>query len=166
MPGRLAGEGNAAPEFKNGKKTFEAVLRSSCPIDIIIISLGTNDLLTKYNKKVEEIINDLEWYTNIINLYNENCDVRNKYFNNRTPEIYYIMPFDIQEPTDKVMNKLIKIKREHIICHFKEKKYNIIIPENMTYFKDKIHINYNGHKVMANLVHNYIKAKEKEVVIK
>lgn len=124
MPGRLAGEGNAAPEFKNGKKTFEAVLRSSCPIDIIIISLGTNDLLTKYNKKVKEIINDLEWYTNIINLYNENCDVRNKYFNNRTPEIYYIMPFDIQEPTDKVMNKLIKIKREHIICHFKEK--NII----------------------------------------
>ena len=156
LPGRLAGEGNLDQEFKNGKKTFEAILRSVCPIDIIIISLGTNDLLMKYNKKTEKIIEDLEWYTNIINLYNNNKIIKKKYFNNKKPKIIYIMPSDFEDIVNKTANEIIKYKRQQIICYFEKNKYNIVIPNGVTFFKDKIHLNYNGHKVMANLVFNYI----------
>ena len=110
----------------------------------------------KYKKKTEKIIEDLEWYTNIINLYNNNKIIRKKYFNNKKPKIIYIMPSDFEDIVNKTANEIIKYKRQQIICYFEKNKYNIVIPNGVTFFKDKIHLNYNGHKVMANLVFNYI----------
>ena len=66
------------------------------------------------------------------------------------------MPSDFEDIVNKTANEIIKYKRQQIICYFEKNKYNIVIPNGVTFFKDKIHLNYNGHKVMANLVFNYI----------
>ena len=62
LPGRIAGNEECEKEYKNGKDSFISTFRVNAPVDIVIISLGTNDLQKKYNKSAEQIINDLNWY--------------------------------------------------------------------------------------------------------
>ena len=62
LPGRLAGNDENIKKYKNGQDTFISTFRTNAPVDIIIISLGTNDLQLKYNKTSEKIISDLLWY--------------------------------------------------------------------------------------------------------
>ena len=52
------GGGNDEKEkvYKNGKDYFIATFRTQAPVDVLIISLGTNDLQLKYNKDYMKII--------------------------------------------------------------------------------------------------------------
>ena len=49
LPGRLAGNDEKEKVYKNGKDSFIATFRTQAPVDVLIISLGTNDLQLKYN---------------------------------------------------------------------------------------------------------------------
>lgn len=153
LPGRLAGLDEVEEPYKNGKTTFEAILKTSSPVDIIIISLGTNDLQLKYNKTSINIIEDLKWYQEtILRIYSEKSL---KYFNNKIPKIYYILPINF-EYIDYIFDETCEEKRLDIIKYFKDNdNYNCIISGNLP-LSDGIHLNLLGHNQLANIVYEKI----------
>lgn len=151
LPGRLAGKGKKVKAFKNGKKTFELIFKTNSPVDIIIIALGTNDLLTKHHKSSKLIVKDLKWYTKEIEKYYNDNFYKNKYFYKEKPQILYILPPVFFDTNDK-KNREITIKREKIINYFENSDYKIIIPKDISLLKDNIHFDYRGHEQMAKIV--------------
>jgi lysophospholipase L1-like esterase len=157
LPGRLAGNEEVEKKYKNGMDTFMSTFKTCAPVDIVIISLGTNDFQLKYNKSKDKIIEDLKWYTEQIKLEFEDDSI--KYFNKKMPKIYYIMPinFDYDE---YLFDENSEKKRNEVIKYFKNNKnYNVIIPEKTT-LSDGIHLDYNGHNYIANLVYERITKDE------
>lgn len=154
LPGRLAGNDEESKQYKNGQYTFTSTFRTNAPVDIIIISLGTNDLQLKYNKTSEKIISDLLWYKEKIEESFSDCEDRKKYFNNKMPKIIYILPinFDYKVNAKEIFDDECEKKRQEIIKFFKCKKINIITSNDMDLFDDGIHLNHNGHEAMADLV--------------
>ena len=79
LPGRLAGNDEKEKLYKNGQSTFECIFRTSSPVDIVIIALGTNDLQLKYHKSIQQITDDLVWYEKkIYELYDDHCRCRRR----------------------------------------------------------------------------------------
>lgn len=154
LPGRLAGNDEKIKRYKNGKETFISTFRTNAPVDIIIISLGTNDLQLKYNKTSKKIINDLLWYKETIEESFKDIEDRKKYFNNKMPKLIYILPinFDYKVNAKEIFNNECEIKRQEIIKYFKDQKIKAITSNNMNLFEDGIHLNNNGHETMASLV--------------
>lgn len=153
LPGRIAGNEDIEKKYKNGKDTFISTFRTCAPVDIVIIALGTNDLQLKYNKTKTQIIEDLKWYQEQIELEFEDDSL--KYFNRKMPKIYYLMPinFDYME---YFFDESSEKKRQEIIKYFKDsKKYNVIIPNNTT-LSDGIHLDYDGHSYIASIVYERI----------
>lgn len=154
LPGRLAGNEEIIKPYKNGKDTFISTFRTNAPVDIVIISLGTNDLQIKYNKKSKDIINDLLWYKNKLEESFEDEEDKIKYFNNKMPKIIYILPinFDYKVNASVIFDEESEEKRQEIIKYFKKQNINAIIANNLDLFEDGIHLSYQGHEEMANLV--------------
>ena len=154
LPGRLAGNDEITKKYKNGKDTFKSTFRTNAPVDIVIISLGTNDLQLKYNKTSEKIINDLLWYTEILEESFNDVEDRKKYFNGKNLKIIYILPinFDYKVNAREIFNSECERKRQEIIKYFKNQNINIIIADDMDLFEDGIHLSYQGHEKMAELV--------------
>lgn len=164
LPARLAGNDEKEKKYKNGKDSFLAIFRTNAPLDILVIALGTNDLQIKYNKSSESIINDLLWYTNIIKESFADLEDRQKYFvNNRLPQIYYLLPpnFDYQNNAKDVLNEESEQKRQEIIKYFKKNVANSIIVDNLPLFNDGIHLSYEGHQKVADIVKEVLIANEK-----
>ena len=157
LPGRIAGSENKDKPYKNGKDTFMATFKSCSPVDMVIIALGTNDLQEKYNKTSKQIIDDLKWYNEQIKLEYEDDPV--KYFNKKYPKIYYILPTNF-DTSDEQFNMNSEKKRQEIFKNFKStKEYTTIIPKNLT-LSDGLHLDYDGHNDMANLVYERISTNE------
>lgn len=150
LPGRLAGNNEVIKKYKNGKDNFLSTLKTKSPLDTIIIMLGTNDLQIKYNKEAKEIIEDLLWYKEITEKEYEDIDNKKKYFNNKFPRFIYILPpnFNAKE----VFNEKSEKNRQEIIKYFKETTIEHIVLENIPLFEDNIHLNYQGHQILADLV--------------
>ncbi len=164
LPARLAGNDEKEKKHKNGKDSFLAIFRTNAPLDILVIALGTNDLQIKYNKSSESIINDLLWYTNIIKESFADLEDRQKYFvNNRLPQIYYLLPpnFDYQNNAKDVLNAESEQKRQEIIKYFQKNVANSIIVDNLPLFNDGIHLNYEGHQKVADIVKEVLVSNEK-----
>ena len=71
------------------------------------------------------------------------------------PKIYYLMPINF-DYLEYFFDESSENKRQEIIKYFKNnKKYNVIIPNNTT-LSDGIHLDYNGHDYIANLVYERI----------
>ncbi len=62
LPGRIAGDLQADEAWYNGRDVFRALLISHSPLDVIIISLGTNDFQKRYDRSAEQIASDILWY--------------------------------------------------------------------------------------------------------
>lgn len=154
LPGRLAGNEEKFKPYKNGKDTFISTFRTNAPVDIVIISLGTNDLQIKYNKKSKDIINDLLWYKNKLEESFEDEEDKIKYFNNKMPKIIYILPinFDYKVNASVIFDEECEEKRQEIIKYFKKQNINAIIANNLDLFEDGIHLSYQGHEEMSKLV--------------
>lgn len=158
LPGRLAGNDEIKKQYKNGRFSFLTILKTALPVDVIIIALGSNDLNLKYNKDSKSIVQDLLWYKSIITEEFQDEETRKKYFNNIFPEIIYILPpnFEIGEETENIFNVNSENIRQEIISYFKDKNENIIVVNNISLFKDGIHLSYEGHKELADIVKEYI----------
>lgn len=150
LPGRLAGSNEKEKKYKNGQDTFISTFRTQAPLDYIIIMLGTNDLQIKYNKTAKTIIKDLLWYEDCLKNQFEDLDDQKKYFNNKMPEILYILPANFNEPL--IFNEKSQKARTKIIDYFESSDKNYIKLENMPLFEDGIHLNYEGHEIVARKV--------------
>lgn len=161
LPGRIAGNEDISKPFKNGKDTFLSVFRTSAPVDILIIALGTNDLQIKYDKTSNDIINDLLWYKKVLEESYEDLEDRKKYFKNeKLPKLIYILPinFDYKVDASVVFNESSEKKRKEIIEYFKNNKkdFEIIEVNNAKLFKDGIHLNYEGHEQIVKAVESVV----------
>lgn len=156
LPGRLAGSDELIKTYKNGKDTFIATFRTKAPVDFVFIMLGTNDLQMKYNKSADSIIKDLLWYQECIKQQFDDIDDRKKYFvDNKMPKIYYILPPNFNEPL--IFNEQSSLARESIINYFANSNFNYVLLENMPLFDDGIHLNYDGHRIVADKIYEVIK---------
>lgn len=154
LPGRVAGNFDKEKKYKNGASTFLSIYRTCAPIDILIISLGTNDLQMKYNRTEKQIIKDLLWYKKQVEELYEDDENKIKYFKDcKMPTIIYILPinFDYEVNASVIFNNKSEEIRQKIISYFKDKE-NVIISNDMNLFDDGIHLNYDGHQQMAKLV--------------
>ena len=156
LPGRIAGNEELEKKYKNGKDTFLSTFRTNAPVDIVIIFLGTNDLQIKYNKTAQQIIDDLNWYKEELEKSFEDLEDRKKYFADKFPKIIYILPinFDYKVNASVVFNEKSESKRQEIIKYF-SKYDNVIVGNDLELFDDGIHLNYEGHKKMSELVEDF-----------
>lgn len=158
LPGRIAGNEEKEKNYKNGKNTFISIFKSHSPIDVLIISLGTNDLQIKYNKTSNKIIEDLIWYKKQIeDMYNSND--KDKYLDNKMPQIIYILPFnfDYKENASIIFNYEKELERQKIIKYFNDNNIKYLSFNNIDLLKDGIHLSYIGHEKLANNVFEVIK---------
>ncbi|MCI8575779.1 MAG: hypothetical protein HFI09_04845 [Bacilli bacterium] len=162
LPGRIAGNEENVKKYKNGKDAFISTFKTNAPVDLVIIALGTNDLQIKYNKSSQEIINDLLWYKKFL----ENCyldlDDRKKFFKNENlVKIIYILPinFDYKKNAKNIFTIDSERKRQEIIKYFvaNEKEKTVVLNE-MPLFDDGIHLNYDGHQKMANIIQEVLES--------
>lgn len=152
LPGRLAGNDNKEEIYKNGMDAFECIYKSNAPVDIVIISLGTNDLNKKFNKSSEKIIEDLLWYEKKINeIYINRPE---KYFNNKYPKIYYILPINFN--IERSFNEESEIKRQNIIKYFKDNKQKQSIIIDHVDLVDGLHLSIIGHDTVAKEIYNFL----------
>ena len=152
LPGRIAGNDEKLEIFKNGKDNFVTIFRSAAPVDKIIIALGSNDLQDKYNKSAKQLIEDLLWYKKELEEWFNIEKYRNKYFNNKFPEIIYILPSNIKA-TDIFHN--VEERRNEIIDYFKDKE-NYIVLNDLELVSDGLHFNVEDHIKMADKVLEYL----------
>ncbi len=163
LPGRLAGDNETIKTYKNGKSNFISTFRTTAPIDMIIIALGTNDLQTKYDKTAKDIINDLVWYKETIEKSYNDPEDRKKYFiNNKLPTIIYILPinFDYKKNANTIFNENSEKKRQEIIKFFEENNFNFVVSSDMPLFDDGIHLNFEGHKKQADIIERVVNEYE------
>lgn len=158
LPGRIAGD-YEEKKFKNGLEQFMSTFRTCAPVDKIIISLGTNDLQIKYNKTYKEIFDVLMEYKNQLKIMFEDSVDKVKYFNDIFPEFIFIMPinFDYKNEASIILNEKSEEERLNLIKYFQKSNEKIIVLENATLFNDGIHLDYNGHEQMANIVYEALK---------
>lgn len=159
LPGRIAGNEEKEKTFKNGKDTFISTFRTNAPVDMIIISLGTNDLQFKYNKDSNKIINDLLWYKEVIENMYEDLDDKKKYLDNKMPEILYILPFnfDYKVNASMIFDDKKEEERLKIIKYFNDNNIKNIYFNDIELFEDGIHLSYEGNKRLAEKVYEVIK---------
>lgn len=159
LPGRVAGSDEEIKKYKNGKDSFVSTFRTNAPVDVIIISLGTNDLQVKYNKDAKDIINDLIWYRQVIEDCYQDLDDREKYFvANKLPKYIYILPinFDYKKNAKDIFDENSEKKRQDIIDYFKKNNIESVVLDNMSLFEDGIHLDYDGHKKQADIMEEVI----------
>ena len=156
LTGRIAGCEEIS--YKNGKDTFISTFKTNAPLDIVIISLGTNDLQIKYNKSEYDINKDLLWYKKILEeMYN--TDNKDKYFNNKFPKIIYILPFnfDYKENASIIFSQEKEEERQKIIEYFNKNNIDNIYFNDIELFEDGIQLNYEGHKRVADKLFGVVK---------
>lgn len=159
LPGRIAGNDEINKKYKNGLDTFLSTFRTNAPINQIIIMLGTNDLQIKYQKKSKQIFNDLLEYSKIIEQQFIDIDDQKKYFiNNKIPKITYILPinFDYQKNAKEIFDEESEKRRLEVINQFQNSKLNYIIVDQISLFNDGIHLDFEGHQKLANIVKEYL----------
>jgi len=139
--GRVAGDFRSNKPECNGKSAFAEIYNNAGSVDIVIIALCTNDLQVRFNRSVDDIVNDLMWYKSV----------------SQGSELVYILPPNFSVSDDSGPEFTIKSQklRGQIIAN-KEKLTNCIIVDNIE-LSDGIHFSANGHKLMAIIVGKKLK---------
>ncbi len=148
--GRIAGNHDPIDVHRNGKVSFEVALRTACPVDLLIVALGTNDLKDKYHLSPEDIFNDLLWYKyRTIHYAKEDEDMTNKkpivMFVN-TPNYISGEYFHVPQEKRALLNDMLNASGEITIDLGK-----------LELSKDGVHYSKADHKVVADVIFKKIK---------
>lgn len=150
LPGRVAGLIDS-DNSKSGKDTFMQIFKNWAPVDMIIIMLGTNDLQVKYKRKSIDIFNDLKSYKEKIEDLYIDLDNRRKYFKERLPKFIFITPVKFDYKNNDMFN--YNSFKEYVnLRSMMKKSFGDVIDANGLELEDGIHLNKEGHKMLAELV--------------
>jgi len=140
--GRIAGNYRSNKPECNGQSSFYQIYGKVGHVDVVMVALGTNDFQERFSRTADDIINDLLWYKNAVG----------------ETEIIYILPPNFSADKDSGPEFTLKSQkiRNQIMCN-KEKLGNYIIVDNIE-LSDGIHFSSRGHKSMAKIVGEEIKA--------
>ena len=113
-------------------------------MDIIIISLGTNDLQQQYNRTAQAIIQDLIDYQKLAHGTN----------------VIYILPpaFSTGEDSGPEFTEQSEEVRQEILRHKDSLGEYIELPPMP--LSDGIHFSAKGHRLVARVVKNALKARQ------
>ena len=117
--------------------------------DILIISIGINDIYYKLNDDTKEIYTYLN---NIIDIYEEILEIINKY---NYQKVYILSYYSINKDQNDIINyinyKLLKLANSY---HYTYLDLNKIISNNPKYLKkeDNYHLNNLGFKQISILI--------------
>lgn len=163
LPGRVSGDFDSNKAYKNGKDTFVAIFKSNAPIDYLIIALGTNDLQLKYKQSADDIVKNLKWYKEEVEIMFNDLSDREKYFkNNQFPKIIYNLPPNfIFEETRMIFNELSEEIRQEVILKMREDGTNSYTCFDLNLRMDGIHHTNEDNIVVANGIYDEIIKYEK-----
>jgi len=150
------------PEFpeRNGLATLPIILESHLPLDCVILMLGTTDAKEIMGQTSTDIANGMRKLVKIVKKYKILKDCH-------APKILVVVPAILKEDTE-FASKLFKggtVKTSELIKAYKElcKKENIFYLDPTTKVKvDKtegVHIDSENHKILANLIYDFIISK-------
>lgn len=140
--GRIAGNYRLDKPNKNGQSHFSDLINKKNDFDIIIIALGTNDLQEKYNRNVDNIIQDLNWYKNRL---------KNK-------KVIFTLPpkFKTTEESGPDFTENSAKKLDELVQRKEELGETIYI--GSLDLSDGIHFSNTGHKIMSEKVKKAMEA--------
>jgi hypothetical protein len=144
LSGRVAGDFCKAKPYKNGKHTFAEALQQAGNVHIVIIALGTNDLQQQYNRTAQAIIHDLTDYQKLAHGAN----------------IIYILPpaFSTGEDSGPEFTEQSEEIRQEILRDKDSLGEYIELP--LMPLSDGIHFSAKGHRLLARIVKNALKARQ------
>ena len=144
LSGRVAGDFCKAKPYKNGKHTFAEALQQAGNMDIVIIALGTNDLQQQYCRTAQAIIHDLTDYQKLAHGAN----------------IIYILPpaFSTGEDSGPEFTEQSEEIRQEILRDKDSLGEYIELP--LMPLSDGIHFSAKGHRLLARIVKNALKARQ------
>jgi len=144
LPGRIAGDFCEAKPYKNGKHTFAEALQRAGNADIVIIALGTNDLQQQYGRTAQAIIQDLTNYRKLAH----------------GADVIYILPpaFSTGEDSGPEFTEQSKEIRQEILRNKDSLGEYIELP--LIPLSDGIHFSAKGHRLVARIVKNTLKARQ------
>ncbi|MAZ39644.1 MAG: hypothetical protein CMF49_05950 [Legionellales bacterium] len=164
LNGRTTNLDYPIPPDRNGKTHLPACLYTHAPIDLVILALGGNDMKIQYNRNATEIFNALLELVHLIKSTNYGVNF------NIPPKILVLsplLPLSIGEQfTDEQGNFVFtgaKTKAKELVTllddndnatdnfHFLNIANNVCLSEI-----DGLHLNVNGHKLLAEIIYTEI----------
>ena len=142
--GRVAGDFRTDKPHKNGLSTFTTALQKADNFDLIIITLGTNDLQQRFARTPEEIVRDLLEYRNLAG---------------ETPIIYILPPcFDTSDNSGYEFTDASEQLRQKLLQRKNELGNYIELPKLP--LSDGLHFSPLGHyrvfKIVREMLKSYI----------
>jgi lysophospholipase L1-like esterase len=136
VSGRIAGDYRADKPDRNGKDDFITKYDKAGVVDILVIALGTNDLQDKFQRSVDNILNDLSWYQTVAS----------------SARVVYLLPanFDTSEEAGPEFNERAQLLRRELIEN-KERLGNTIVMSDVA-LSDGLHYSPRGHEAVAKVV--------------
>jgi len=102
LSGRVAGGFERQKPVYNGRRSFEVAYRSAAPVDLVIVALGTNDLKADYGRSAQNIADDLRWYADAIQRFQDVAE-------GKDTKVLYICPENHPQSQPGVWTELIRI---------------------------------------------------------
>lgn len=148
LGGRVAGDFDTGKPYRNGKTSYEVILRSAAPVDLVIIALGTNDLKVRYERTAAQIVDDLEWYVA------ETQRITPKF--GIIPKVIFLLPpnFDPQHFNAK------ESERQRLMDEMKKSGQLCIEPPHLELTDDGVHFTEEDHKLIAKTISTTIRQLE------
>lgn len=142
VSGRVAGDYRTDKLDRNGKADFSHEYTKAGIVDIVVIALGTNDLQDKYQRSIDDILNDLLWYHTVA----------------RGARIVYLLPanFDNSDEVGPHFNERAQALRKDLISR-KDNLGDTIVMNNVG-LSDGLHFSDEGHAMVAEAVAERLRA--------
>ncbi len=164
-PGNTFGFNNLDNKKLNTLRNIEIYLDNALDsiggrrIDYLIVSLGTNDCKSIFDKELSLVPNHLRELIRKINSFPG--------FKNRPPRIIVLSPLPFgPDSTLPSRYKGADERVKYLVPYFKDiahqnrcgyiDVYNPLQPEYSKYSSDGIHLNHEGHKMLAAMIYEYI----------
>lgn len=147
LGGRTAANLQTADDrYRNGREHFRAIYNSHEPVDILIITLGTNDCQTRYDCTPEQIVEDLWWYAEAAKSMHYYEDVPN-------PRVVFVTPPKFKvTATDKYLYGRPRIRNEVVKLMKAHPDMELIEINEVELSQDGVHLSREGHKSYAKIV--------------
>ncbi|PID99733.1 MAG: hypothetical protein CSA81_14745 [Acidobacteria bacterium] len=147
---RTAGDRDQGKLYLNGKSSYEAILRSASPVDLVVVALGTNDIRNAYETSAQQIAEDLQRYKTYTENYaadaiNDMTDFRGVLYV-KVPKLYDYEGLERSENDLKELNRLIG--------RFADNWVEVGEPK---YCTDGLHYSEEGHEELAKIVYEKVK---------
>ncbi|WP_300370821.1 SGNH/GDSL hydrolase family protein [Brachyspira sp.] len=146
---------------RNGLHSIDATLEISKPLDLVIISLGTNDLKVKYSAPSNTITQGIKRIISAIRNYDYEikCNV---------PKILVLAPPPLGDKVESVNNFSEFDKNSISVSKELSSKYKLLSEQENVYFfdlgsiiksseEDQIHFTKESHKIVAEHLAEKIK---------